>query len=329
MSRVLITGITGFVGSHLADYIVAEHPTVEVSGIKRWRSPRDNIRHLEGRVKLHDCDLRDLSSLIGVLSQTKPDVIFHLAAQSYVKSSYTAPVDTMETNVAGTVNLLEAVRICNLDPRIHVCSSSEVYGQVTEQDVPIKEDCPFRPVSPYGVSKVGEDMAAYMYHVAYGLKTVRSRMFTHSGPRRGEVFVDSYFSRQLALIELGAQEPVIRVGNLDSVRTFCDVRDAVRAYWLLVHHCPPGEVYNIGGATTMTIREMLDMLLGMTVYKGQIEVRVDRELLRPADVTLQIPSTGKFRDATGWQPEIPYEQTLSDMLQYWREQTRREAPQQV
>jgi GDP-mannose 4,6-dehydratase len=324
--RVLITGITGFVGSHLADYLVAEHPDTELFGTKRWRSPRDNIRHLEGRIQLFDCDLRDLSSLIGMLSQVKPDVVFHLAAQSYVKTSYTAPVDTIETNVAGTVNLLEAVRICGLDPTIHVCSSSEVYGQVTERDVPIKEDCPLRPVSPYAVSKVGEDMAAYMYHVAYGLKTVRSRMFTHSGPRRGEVFVDSFFSRQLALIEHGAQDPVIRVGNLDSVRTFCDVRDTVRAYWLLTQSCPPGEVYNIGGTTTMTIREMLDMLLGMTVYQGRIEVRVDPELLRPADVTLQIPSTEKFKAATGWEPRIPYEQTLSDMLQYWREQTAREVP---
>lgn len=327
--RVLITGVTGFVGSHLADHIVASHPEVEVFGTKRWRSPRDNIHHLDGRVFLHDCDLRDLSSLIETLSNVKPDVIFHLAAQSYVKTSYTAPVDTIETNVTGTVNLLEAVRICQQDPVIHVCSSSEVYGQVTEKDVPIKEDCPFRPVSPYAVSKVGEDMAAYMYHKAYGLKTIRSRMFTHSGPRRGEVFVDSFFSRQLAQIEHGVQEPVIRVGNLDSIRTFCDVRDTVRAYWLLVHRCPPGEVYNIGGDTTMSVQEMLDMLLEMTVYKGRIDVRVDPSLLRPADVTLQIPCTDKFSEATGWKPEIPYRQTLSDMLDYWRDRVPLEVPQRA
>ncbi len=317
--KSLITGITGFVGSHLADYILEEHPGVEVSGIKRWRSPQDNIRQLRHRVKLHDCDLRDLSSLIHVLSQVEPDVIFHLAAQSYVTTSYIAPADTVEVNVGGTLNLLEAVRICELDPVIHICSSSEVYGQVTEKDIPITEECPLRPVSPYAVSKVGEDMLGYMYHQAHGLKTIRTRMFTHSGPRRGEVFVDSFFSQQVAQIEQGLQEPVLRVGNLDSVRTFCDVRDTVRAYWLLVQHCPPGEVYNIGGSTTMTIREMLDMLLGMTTYNGKIEVKVDPALLRPADVTLQIPSFDKFHEATGWEPHIPYNQTLLDMLDYWRD----------
>jgi GDP-mannose 4,6-dehydratase len=224
----------------------------------------------------------------------------------------------METNVVGTVNLLEAVRLSALAPVVHVCSSSEVYGQVRPDEVPIREETPLRPVSPYAVSKVGEDMAAFMYFRAYGLKTIRSRMFTHSGPRRGEVFVDSFFARQLALIEAGRQEPVLRVGNLDSVRTFADVRDTVRAYWLLTQKCPPGEVYNIGGATTMTIRQMLDMLLAMSTYPDRIEVRVDPALIRPADVTLQVPCVDKFVAATGWKPEIPYARTLRDMLDYWR-----------
>lgn len=320
--RALITGITGFVGSHLADYILAEHPEAEVFGLKRWRSPRDNIRALGDRVTLRDGDLRDLSSMISVLGEVKPDIIFHLAAQSYVPTSYGAPADTIETNVTGTLNLLEAVRIAGLDPVIHVCSSSEVYGQVDADNVPIKETTPLRPVSPYAVSKVGEDMLGFMYHQAYGLKTVRSRMFTHSGPRRGEVFVDSFFSLQVARIEQGLQKPVLRVGNLDSVRTFCDVRDTVRAYWALVHDCPPGEVYNIGGDATMTIREMLDMLLGMTEAGNRVEVRVDTALLRPADVTMQIPDTSKFKSVTGWEPQIPYERTLGDMLEYWREQVR-------
>ena len=321
--RVLITGITGFVGSHLADYVLSEHPDTQVFGTKRWRSPMDNIKHTEDRLELYDCDLRDLSSLINTISRAKPDVVFHLAAQSYVKTSYSAPADTMETNVVGTINLLEAIRICQLDPIIHVCSSSEVYGQVTDQDLPITENCPLRPVSPYGVSKVGQDMAAYMYHQAYGLKTIRSRMFTHSGPRRGEVFVDSFFCQQIARIEHGLQEPVLRVGNLESVRTFCDVRDTVRAYWLLAHECPPGEVYNIGGATTLTIREMLDLLLEATTYTGKIGVKVDPDLLRPADVTLQVPSSDKFKAATGWEPQIPYRKTLSDMLNYWRDKVSR------
>jgi GDP-mannose 4,6-dehydratase len=325
--RVLITGITGFVGSHLVEYILANHPQTEIHGIKRWRSPKDNIRHVLDKVKLYDCDLRDLGSLIRVFGEVKPDVIFHLAAQSFVPTSYNAPADTLDTNVIGTCNLLEAVRILKLDPVIHICSSSEVYGQVKPDDLPIREACPLRPVSPYAVSKVGEDMLAFMYWQAYKLRTIRTRMFTHSGARRGEVFVDSWFALQVARIEAGLQEAVVRVGNLQSVRTFADVRDTVRAYWLLVEKCPPGEVYNIGGDITMTIREMLDQLLAMTNFKGKIEVRQDPALIRPADVTLQIPSSEKFKAATGWKPEIPYRQTLLDMLNYWRSEIARDLPQ--
>jgi GDP-mannose 4,6-dehydratase len=318
----VITGITGFVGSHLADYIVANHPEVELVGLKRWRSPQENIRHLKDKVTFYDYDLRDISSLVNVLRRAKPDVIFHLAAQSFVTTSYDAPIDTLETNVIGTSNLLEAVRICDLDPTIHICSSSEVYGQVTEQDIPIKEDCPLRPVSPYAVSKASVDLMAQMYFKARGLRTIRSRAFTHSGPRRGDVFVDSFYCLQLARIEQGQQERVLKVGNLDSVRTFCDVRDIVRAYWLLVHHCQPGEVYNIGGSTTMTIRDMLKMLLEMSDSDRKIEVEVDPGLLRPADVDLQIPCSTKFKDATKWEPQISYKKTLASMLDYWREQVR-------
>lgn len=316
--KALITGITGFVGSHLAEYIISNHAETEIFGTKRWRSPKDNIRGILDKIHLHDCDLRDLSSLIAVLNEVKPDFIFHLAAQSFVTTSFLAPVDTLECNVIGTTNLLEAIRITKIDPLIHICSSSEVYGQVTKDDLPIREDCPLRPVSPYAVSKVGEDMVAFMYWKAYGLKTIRTRMFTHSGARRGEVFVDSFFAQQIAKIELGLQKPILRVGNLDSVRTFADVRDTVRAYWLLLQKCAPGEVYNIGGDKTMTIREMLDRLLTLTTYKNKIEIVVDKSLIRPADVTLQIPSAEKFKTETNWQPVIPYDQTLQDMLDYWR-----------
>lgn len=316
--RVLITGITGFVGSHLAEYILDSQPGVEVVGTKRWRSPRENLSDIEDQITLLDCDLTDLSSLLRVLEETKPDRIFHLAAQSYVLMSYRAPTATIDTNVNGTFNLLEAVRILGQTPEIHICSSSEVYGQVTDDELPITESQPFRPASPYAVSKVGEDMAAYMYFTAYGLKTVRTRMFTHSGPRRGEVFVDSAFARQVALIEAGKQEPTMRVGNLDSIRTFADVRDVVRAYWLLLEKCPPGEVYNIGGDTTMSVRGMLTMLLGMSSIGETITVTTDQALLRPADVTNQVPDGSKFKAETGWEPSIPYEKTLGDMLEYWR-----------
>lgn len=318
--RVLITGITGFVGSHLADYILENHKDVEIHGIKRWRSPLNNITHIIGRLKLHNYDLRDLSSLMHLITDVKPDIIFHLAAQSFVPTSYTAPVDTLENNIIGTTNLLEAVRFAKIDPVIHICSSSEVYGQVEEKDVPIKEDCPFRPASPYAVSKVGEDMIAYMYYKAYKLKTIRTRMFTHTGPRRGDVFVTSSFAKQIARIEKGLQEPEIKVGNLNSVRTFADVRDTVRAYWILVEKCPAGEVYNIGGIRTMKVGEMLDMLIKFSKIENKVRIKVEDYLLRPADVTLQIPDMEKFQKATGWAPMISFEKTLEDLLEYWRKE---------
>ena len=318
--RILITGITGMVGSHLAEYALAEHPEVEVHGLVRWRSPLDHIRAIQGRVKLHEAELRDLNSLVGLLAEIRPDWIFHLAAQSYVSASFRAPADTLHTNVIGTTNLLDAVRITGLDPKIHICSSSEVYGQVREDEVPIRETNEFRPASPYAVSKVGEDMVAQQYFLSYGIRTIRTRMFTHTGPRRGDVFAESAFAKQVAEIEAGVRPNPLLVGNLDSVRTFADVRDAVRAYWLLLEKCPGGEVYNIGGERTMLVGEMLEMLEGMA--RCRIEHAVDPALVRPSDVTLQIPDTSKFRAATGWKPTIPLEKTLRDLLDYHRARIR-------
>jgi GDP-mannose 4,6-dehydratase len=327
IQKILITGITGFVGSHLADYVLAHHPEVEIIGLIRWRSPRENIMHIQDRIRLLYGDLQDLPSLEAALTQHRPDVIFHLAAQSYVDFSFVAPVTTLQSNVVGTGNLLEAIRLLKqrdgYDPVIHACSSSEVYGQVQPDEIPIRENNPFRPASPYAVSKVGEDMLAYQYWLSWGLKTIRTRMFTHTGPRRGEVFVASNFARQVALIEAGRREPVIYVGNLDSVRTFADVRDVVRAYWLLVQKCTPGEVYNIGGTDTMTIREMLDRLL-QSSQVPHCRVELDPARLRPSDVTLQIPCIDKFVAETGWKPEYSFDQTLADLLEYWRERIRRE-----
>jgi GDP-mannose 4,6-dehydratase len=318
--KVLITGVTGFVGSHLAEYILDREEGHEVYGLCRWRSPKDNLSKVYTKIRMLEADLCDLGALVRHFEAVKPDVILHLAAQSYVLTSFNSPVQTLWSNVIGTTNLLEAVRITNIDPVIHICSSSEVYGQVREEDVPIKETCPFRPASPYAVSKVGEDMIAYQYWLSYGIKTIRTRMFTHTGPRRGDVFALSAFSKQIAAAELGLKEPVIHVGNLKSVRTICDVRDAVRAYWLLVNECAPGEVYNIGGNKTLTIGEALDILLSLSKTKCKVEV--DPQLLRPSDVTLQIPSTEKFRSETGWEPEISLEKTLEDILDYWRDELR-------
>ncbi len=327
INKVLITGMTGFVGSHLADYVLASFPEVQILGLARWRSPTDNIRHILDKITLEFGDLLDPFSLKTILSRQKPDVIFHLAAQSYVPFSFSSPVATLNPNLIGTCNLLEVVKELKFgseyDPIIHICSSSEVYGQVKENEVPIKEDNPFRPASPYAVSKVAEDMLAFQYWLSWRIKTVRTRMFTHTGPRRGEVFVVSNFAKQIAGIEVGLAPPIIRVGNLESIRTFLDVRDAVKAYWLLVNKCPPGEVYNIGGVETMTVGEMLTRLLKLSKVKN-IDVEVDQSRLRPSDVTLQIPCIDKFTAATGWKPEIKFVKTLEDTLNYWRDYFERE-----
>lgn len=319
--KILITGITGFVGSHLAEYVLNQKEGHEIYGLCRWRSPKDNLATIYNKIKMVEADLCDLSGLLRHVKMIRPDIIFHLAAQSYVLTSFNTPVQTIWTNVIGTVNLLEAVRLSEINPVIHICSSSEVYGQVSEDEVPITESCPFRPASPYAVSKVGEDMVAFQYWVSYKIKTIRTRMFTHTGPRRGDVFAMSFFGKQIAAAELGLKEPIIHVGNLKSIRTFCDVRDAVKAYWLLVNKCKPGEVYNIGGDATLTIGEALEKMLSFS--RKKCEVKVDPHLLRPSDVTLQIPSTEKFSKETGWKPEIPLEKTLRDILDYWRDELSR------
>ena len=314
--KVLITGISGMVGSHLAEYILADHPDVDLHGLIRWRTPLDHLVAIKDRIALHYGDLRDLNSLIVVIKKIQPDWIFHLAAQSFVTTSFDAPVDTLSTNVLGTTNLLDALRITGVDAKVHVCSSSEVYGQVMADEVPITEANPFRPASPYAVSKVGEDMIAFQYYLSYGIRTVRTRMFTHTGPRRGDVFAESAYAKQIVEVEYGLRKNPIRVGNLDSIRTFADVRDAVRAYWVLMEKCPAGEVYNIGGNRTMTLRDMLEILKGMATCR--IEHVVDPALLRPSDVTLQIPDTSKFKAATGWEPRIPFEETLQGILAFYR-----------
>lgn len=320
--KVLITGITGFVGSHLAEYILQNHKTTKIYGLIRWRSPKDNIAKILEHINLCYADLEDYSSLEKILSFVKPDVIFHLAAQSYVDFSFLSPISTLQANVIGTANLLEAIKTLKLqqkyDPIIHICSSSEVYGQVKKDEIPIKETNPLRPASPYAVSKVGEDMLALQYFLSWKIKTIRTRMFSHEGPRRGEVFAPSNFAKQIARIEADRQKAVVMVGNLDSVRTFMDVRDAVRAYWLLVNKCTFGEVYNIGGVETMTIGDMLEKLISFSKVKN-IEIKVDPNRFRPSDVTLQIPSVEKFTKQTGWKPKIKFDQTLKDMLNYWRD----------
>jgi GDP-4-dehydro-6-deoxy-D-mannose reductase len=315
--KALITGITGFAGSHLAEHLLDEHPDVEVLGTYRWRSRMDNVEHLRDRIQLVECDLRDFSSVLATLERTRPDYVFHLAAQSFVPASWTAPNETLTTNITGQVNLFEAIRALRLDPVVQIACSSEQYGMVLPDETPIKETNPLRPLSSYAVSKVAQDLLGYQYFQSYGLKVVRTRGFNHTGPRRGQVFVSSNFCSQVAAIELGQQEPVIRVGNLEAIRDFTDVRDMVRAYWLAVTRARPGEVYNIASGHGIRIREMLDRLLALSTAKVAVEMDPDR--LRPSDVEILIGDSSKFRADTGWEPRIPFERTLSDLLDYWRE----------
>ncbi len=314
--RALITGITGFAGSHLADYLLAEHPDVKVYGTRRWRSRTENVEHLGDRVKFVECDLNDGAAVHSTLGEVRPDVIFHLAAQSFVPTSWKAPAETLSTNINSQTNIFEAMRALDLDCTIQIAGSSEEYGLVLPDEVPITEDNPLRPLSPYAVSKVGQDLLAYQYHKSYGLKTIRTRGFNHTGPRRGEVFVTSNFAKQIASIEAGLRDPIIRVGNLSSQRDFTDVRDTVRAYWLAVEKGKPGEVYNIATGKAITIRELLDRLLALSDAKVELEVDPDR--LRPSDVEILLGDYSKLEADTGWQPRISLETTLKDTLEYWR-----------
>jgi len=324
MTKALITGITGMVGSHMADYIL-DNTDWDVIGMYRWRSPLDNISHLVPRVNRNDRvsliygDLRDSTSVNNVIKDVRPDFVFHLAAQSFPKTSFISPEDTLDTNVQGTFRVLEALREFAPEAIVHVCASSEVFGRVPKEKLPIDEECTFHPASPYAISKVGTDLAGRYYAEAYGMRVMTTRMFTHTGPRRGDVFAESTFAKQIAMIEYGLQDPIIKVGNLDSLRTFADVRDAVRAYYLLVTENPiGGEYYNIGGQYTTTIREMLDTQISMSTKSDEISVEVDPERLRPIDADLQVPNTKKFFSHTGWKPEISFETTMADLLDYWR-----------
>ncbi len=321
--KALITGVTGMVGSHLADYLLA-NTDWDVHGMARWRSPLDNIAHLlprinqKDRIQLIHGDLRDSLSLAHVVREVRPDYVFHLAAQSFPKTSFDAPIETYDTNVEGTHRLLEALRQHAPEAVIHVCASSEVFGRVPKEKLPINEECTFHPASPYAISKVGTDLIGRFYGEAYGMKVMTTRMFTHTGPRRGDVFAESSFAKQIALIEKNKIPPVVKVGNLQSLRTFADVRDAVRAYYMLVTVNPiAGQYYNIGGDFSCTIEEMLNTLISFSTVKG-IDVQLDPERLRPIDADLQVPDTTKFRNHTGWAPEISYEQTMRDLLDYWR-----------
>jgi len=329
--KALITGITGMVGSHLTDFLIKETDW-DIYGMCRWRSPLENISHLiddinlKNRIHLIYADLRDSISIENMIQRILPDYVFHLAAQSYPKTSFDSPLDTIDTNIQGTIRILDALKKHSPKSIIHICSSSEVFGKVSKEKLKqmgglIDEECTFHPASPYAISKVGTDLIGRYYAQAFKMTVMTTRMFTHTGPRRGDVFAESSFAKQIAMIEKNIIPPIIKVGNLKSLRTFADVRDAVRAYYMLVTINPiPGEYYNIGGNYTCTIGDMLNFLLNLTPKKNNIKIQIEEERLRPIDADLQIPNTSKFTKHTGWKPEIKFEKTMTDLLNYWREQ---------
>lgn len=312
--RVLITGMAGFVGSYLAEHCLAKG--CEVHGIERPDADKTHFAALRARLNFHDADIADYDEVIRILNRIRPDRIFHLAAQSFVPLSWKAPQATLQSNIVGQANLFEAIREIGIAPLVHIAGSSEEYGMVYENELPIREENPLRPLSPYAVSKVAQDLMGYQYFMTFGLKAFRTRAFNHTGPRRSEQFVLSNFTRQAALIEAGLQEPVIRTGNLEVVRDFSDVRDVVRAYWLLLEKGKPGEVYNVSSGKGRRLGEVLDMILKRT----KIEVRVEKDpgRLRPNDLPRIVGDSTKFQKDTGWKPEIPLEQTLDDLVAYWR-----------
>jgi GDP-mannose 4,6-dehydratase len=319
LRRVLITGVAGSGGSYLAEYILDHHPETEVHGVARWHSASRYRDLFAGRVTVHECDLLEYASVAAALERVRPDGIFHLAAHANVRASFDLPGAVLQNNIVGTANLFEAIRRLGLDPLIQLCSTSEVYGQVEAKDVPIREDAPLRPVSPYAVSKAAQDLLGWSYFTTYGMRIVRTRMFTYLNPRRTDLFATA-FARQIAWIEEGLAAELVH-GNLNSVRTFIDVRDAMRAYWDAIVHCRPGEVYNIGGVTTMTVGECLARLTALA--RVPVPARLDPALVRPKDVTLQIPCVDKFIQATGWAPRISFEDSLAHLLAHWRREARR------
>lgn len=320
-STVLITGIGGSGGSYLAEHIVENHPAVEVHGIARWHSTtQNNLHKISDRVRIHEADLLDLASLLPVLEKVRPDAVFHLAAHANVRTSYITPTSVLTNNIIGTSSLFEAIRLAKLDPIIQLCSTSEVYGQVRPEEVPIREDAPMRPASPYAASKAAQDLLGYTYFASYRMKIIRTRMFAYLNPRRTDLFATS-FARQVARIEAGFQKELLH-GNLDSVRTIIDVRDAMESYWAASQKCDFGEAYNIGGDTVITVGEFLDLLKNLA--RCAVPTRPDPALFRPSDVTLQIPDVSKFTAKTGWRPRYSFEESVSHLLEHCRESVRLE-----
>ena len=319
--NILITGGTGFVGSHMIDYILENQIDVKIYATKRWMEDTKNLDHVDDeRFQFIDCDLIDGMSVQRAIEISKPNKVFHFAAQSFPEVSFKIPVITLQTNVIGTTHLFESIKDSRYNPTIVSISSSEVYGNPNEDEIPITEDNPIRPANPYSISKVGHDLMSQYYYKAYGMKIITTRMFSHEGARRGKQFALSSFAYQIVQNEkLIKNDCRIRHGNLDSVRTYNHIEDAIKAYWLCSESNRYGEVYNIGGDYTCTVGEALDMLISKSKISDALTKLLDKKRVRPTDITLQIPSSDKFREHFGWKPEKDLTHICDDLLDYWRE----------
>jgi len=315
MKRALITGIAGSGGSHLAEYLV-EQQNVEVHGISRWHSTTSNfnLQNVKNDIILHECDLNDLSATIRAIEKCKPDYIFHLAAHANVHVCFSNPIAVLQNNINNTINLFEAIRIVGVDPIIQFCGTSEVYGNVDKKNIPIKEDHPLEPVNIYAVSKLTQEKIASSYFYSYGMKVVITRMFAYINPRRSDIF-SSAFAKKIVEIERGERE-ILTHGNLDSVRTLIDVRDAMESYWVACQECEYGVPYNVGGNSIIKVGEFLDILKS----KSSLPIKsvVDESLLRPVDVTLQVPDVSRFFNATNWTPRYSIEESVEFLLNHYR-----------
>ena len=318
MKKILITGITGFVGSHTADYLL-ENADFRIFGLKRLNSQLRNVRHIKDKINLLNGDLIDQTSLVNVLEEIGPDEIYHFGAMSWVTPSWDMPSAYMQTNAIGTINLFEAMRIVDCNAKILISCTPEEYGDVPEREIPITEETRIHPVNPYAASKAAQDMVCMVYFATYGIPIIRTRAFNHEGSRRDILGANASFAYQIAKIERGLQEPIVKVGNLNVTRNFTDVRDIVKAYYLAMEKGVPGELYLIGSQNIYTIEECLNTLIDLSTKKGEITYKIDPVRVRPTELKTFIGDFSKFKKLTGWEPIIPFKETMKSVLDYWRE----------
>ncbi|MDY6894554.1 MAG: GDP-mannose 4,6-dehydratase [Thermotogota bacterium] len=316
--RVLVTGISGFVGSYLVEKLIEYN--CDIAGLVRRHSVPEykNITHILKNVKLVEGNLTDINSLFTLIKQFEPEVIFHLGAQSFVPTSFRCPIETYETNIMGTANLLEAARATDADIHtIHVAGSSEEYGKVYPDEVPITEKNPLRPQSPYALSKVAVDMMCRSHFECYGVPVVTTRAFNHTGARRGLQFVTSVITRQIAKILANKVDKVI-IGNPDPIRDFTDVRDMVQGYLLSVEKGKKGEVYNLGHGFGISIKDLVKLALKVSNLNN-VEIEIDKSRFRPAEVDVLICDYSKSKDELGYKPRIPLTKAVIGNIEYFRE----------